>query len=429
METVRLLIALAAQEGWRLHHMNVKSAFLNGELEEEVYVRQPPGFEEKGSEHKVLKLHKALYGLKQAPRAWNSKLDSTMMSIGFERSSFEHAIYKRGKGENRLLVGVYVDDLVITGNYEEEIANFKQQMKEVFNVSDLGLLSYYLGIEVYQLPSNISLCQEAFAKRILHDCGMADCNSTQAPMEVRLKLSKKSSSPPVNQTTYRSIVGSLRYLTHTRPNLAYSVGIVSRYMESPKTEHMTAVKHILRYVKGTPGMGCYYERKKAGVKPCLVGYSDSDMVGDVDDRKSTTGVVFFLGSNLISWSSRKQTVVALSSCEAEYIAATSAACQGVWLGSLLADLLNQNPDKVMLNIDNKSAISLCKNPIHHDRSKHIDTRFHYIRECVEERKIMIEHIGTNDQLADILTKPLGRLKFLEMRERIGLCTVKKTQQT
>jgi Reverse transcriptase (RNA-dependent DNA polymerase) len=361
-----------------------------------VYVRQPPGFEEKESEHKVLKLHKALYGLKQAPRAWNSKLDSTMMSIGFERSLFEHAVYKRGKEENRLLVGVYVDDLVITENCEEEITSFKQQMKEIFNMSDLGLLSYYLGIEVHQLPSNISLCQEAFAKRILHDCGMADCNSTQAPMEVRLKLSKKNSSPPVNQTIYRSIVGSLRYLTHTRPDLAYSVGIVSRYMESPKTEHMAIVKHILRYIKGTLGMGCYYERKKAGVKPCLMGYSDSDMAGDVDDRKSTTGVVFFLGSNLISWSSRKQTVVALSSCEAEYIAATSTACQGVWLGSLFADLLNQNPGKVMLNIYNKSAISLCKNPVHHDRSKHIDTRFHYIRECVEEGKIMIEHIGTND---------------------------------
>jgi transposase InsO family protein len=428
METVRLLIALAAQEGWRLHHMDVKSAFLNGELEEEVYVKQPPGFEEKGSEHKVLKLHKALYGLKQAPRAWNSKLDSTMSSLSFERSPFEHAVYKKGKGENSLLVGVYVDDLVITGTNEGEIEKFKQQMKEIFKMSDLGLLSYYLGIEVRQLPNGISFCQEAFAKRILQDCGMADCNPTQAPMEARLKLSKKSSSPPVNHTTYRSIVGSLRYLTNTRPDLAYSVGIVSRYMESPKFEHMAAVKQILRYVKGTLGMGYYYERKKAGEKLCLVGYSDSDMAGDVDDRKSTTGFVFFLGSNLISWTSRKQMVVALSSCEAEYIAAASAACQGVWLRSLLADLLNQNPDKVMISIDNKSTISLCKNPVHHNRSKHIDTRFHYIRECVEEGKIIVEHVGTNDQLADILTKPLGRLKFIEMRERIGLRIVKKAQQ-
>jgi Reverse transcriptase (RNA-dependent DNA polymerase) len=422
---VRLLIALAAQEGWQLHHMDVKSSFLNGEIEE-VYVSQPLGFEEEGTEHKTLRLHKALYDLRQAPRAWNSKLDRTLISIGFKRSPVEYDVYKKGSGDNCVIIGVYVDDLIIAEACKGKIAKFKDEMKEIFQMSDMGLLSYYLGIEVCQSASNISLCQEAFAKRILHNCGMGDCNPTQAPMEARLKLSKRSSAPPVDQSTYRSIVGSLRYLLHTRPDLAYSVGIVSRFMESPTAEHMAAVKHILRYIKGTLGMGCCYEKKKEGEQR-LMRYSDSDMAGDIDDRKSTTGIAFFLGTNLISWVSRKQKVVALSSCEAEYIAATSAACQGIWLQYLLANLLHQGSGKVKLYIDNKSTISLCKNPVYHDRSKHIDTRFHYIRECVEEGKIEVEHIGTNDQLADILTKLLGRLKFLEMRERIGLQTVKRTQ--
>ncbi|XP_039134342.1 secreted RxLR effector protein 161-like [Dioscorea cayenensis subsp. rotundata] len=191
-------------------------------------------------------------------------------------------------------------------------------------------------------------------------------------MESRLKLSKLSTNPPVDATLYRSIVGSLRYLVNTRPDIAYAVGIVSRFMEGPTTQHMAAMKHILMYVSGTLNFGCHYTKIK-DEKPQLVRYSDSDLAGDVDDRKSTTGVVYFLGPNLITWMSPKQKVVALSSCEAEYIAATMAACQGIWLNRLLADLMKQELSSVVLKVDNKSAISLCKNPVHHDKSKHIDT--------------------------------------------------------
>ncbi|KAK1680872.1 hypothetical protein QYE76_041720 [Lolium multiflorum] len=302
MESVRLIIALAAQESWKLHHMDVKSAFLNGELEEEVYVKQPPGFVKRGEEHKVLKLHKALYGLRQAPRAWNIKLDRALISLGFEKSPLEHAMYKRGQGRDRLLVGIYVDDLLITGADEEEIAKFKLQMKELFKMSDLGLLTYYLGIEVQQKLGEITLCQEAYAKRILENCGMEDCNPTQVPMEPRLKLSKKSEAPAVDATEYRSVVGSLRYLVNTRPDLAYSVGIVSRYMEAPTTEHWAAVKHILRYIKGTTDYGIVYLKEKGKVK--ILGYSDSDMAGDVDDRKSTSGVA--ISGNSIGYSSSRE---------------------------------------------------------------------------------------------------------------------------
>jgi hypothetical protein len=286
----------------------------------------------KGREQKVLYLIKVL---RQAPRAWYSKLDASLLKLGFTRSSSEHAIYLRGQGARRLVVGVYVDDLVITGGSKEDIDKFKQEMKNTFKMSDLGLLRYYLGLEVVQGKGGITVCQRAYAAKILQIAGLSDCNPSETPTESRLKLSKTSSSPTVDATQYRSIVGSLRYLVNSRPDLAFLVGYVSRFMEAPTTEHLTAVKRILRYVAGTLHYGCYYQREK---KAKLMGYSDSDLAGDVDTRKSTSGILFFLGNNVITWQSQKQKVVALSSCEVEYIAATTAACQGVWLARLLAEL-------------------------------------------------------------------------------------------
>ena len=398
--------------------MDVKSAFLNGELQEEVYVAQPPGFVVKGEESKVLRLHKALYGLRQAPRAWNIKLDACLLSLGFKRSTTEHAVYARGNDKARLLVGVYVDDLIIAGRSAPEIDRFKEQMKAEFQMSDLGLLSFYLSIEVKQDDGKITLNQASYAKRILDKAGMGDCNPCYVPIEPRFKLSKQSSAPPFDATEFRSVVGSLRYLVHTRPDIAFAVGYVSRFMESPTTEHFAAVKKILRYVAGTLRHGCCFRRLED--EPRLVGYSDSDMAGDVDTRKSTTGVMFFLGENLISWQSHKQKVVALSTCEAEYIAATTAACQGVWLARLFGELKDEEAHCVELRIDNKSAISLSKNPVLHDRSKHIDTRYHYLRECVEEGRMKVEYISSEGQLADILTKGLGRARFEELRSKIGM---------
>jgi hypothetical protein len=397
--------------------MDVKSAFLNEELQEEVYVSQPPGFVVRGQEGKVLCLIKALYGLCQAPRAWNTKLDSTLQRLGFKHSDCEHAVYARGKGTTRLLIGVYVDDLIITGNDVNEIAKFKLQMQASFKMNDLGLLSFYLGIEVQQGSNDISLSQMTYARRILKKAGMASCNSCATPMETQCKMSKQSVAPTTPATEYRSLVGSLRYLVHTRPDIAFTVGYVSRFTEKPTTEHLAAVKHILRYVAGTIDYGCHY-KPGGGLK--LVGYSDADMAGDVDTRKSTTGVLFFLGLNPVTWQSQKQKVVALSSCEAEYIAGMTAACQGVWLAQLLSELKCKPRTSFTMKMDNQSAIALCKNPVHHDRSKHIDTRYHFIRQCVTEGRIDVAFVGTESQLADILTKPLGRTRFRELRGLIGV---------
>lgn len=417
METVRLLLALAAHSGWEVRHMDVKSAFLNGDLSEEVYVAQPPGYVITGKEHHVLRLNKALYGLRQAPRAWYAKLDETLSTLGFKRSPLEHVVYRRGDAHSYLLVGVYVDDLIITDTDKDHITEFKSQMQQLFKMSDLGLLSYYLGIEVTQGKGLITLCQRGYAEKIIKMAGMSGCNHCHTPMECRLKLKKEDEAKPCDSSLYRSIIGSLRYLVHTRPDITHAVGIVSRFMEKPTVTHWTAVKQILRYVQGTLSYGCRYVQ---GGNGGLLGYSDSDHAGDIGDRKSTSGQVFFLGENPISWTSQKQKVVAISSCEAEYVAAAAAACQGLWLSRLLGDLKGEEPAKFKLLVDNKSAIALAKNPVHHDRSKHIDVKFHFIRGCMEEEQLEVDHVGTNDQLADILTKALGRVRFVEMRQRLGV---------
>lgn len=420
LESVRLLLAHAATQGWAVHHMDVKSAFLNGVLQEEVYVEQPPGFVLRGQENKVLHLVRALYGLRQAPRAWYAKLDESLLGLGFRRSASEHAVYLRGTGARRLVVGVYVDDLIIAGSNQVDIDTFKDQMKATFKMSDLGLLHYYLGLEVSQTEAGITICQSSYAAKILETAGLTGCNSSATPMEPRLKLSKVSSAPSIDATMYRSVVGSLRYLVNTRPDLSYSVGFISRFMENPTTEHLAAMKRVLRYVAGTLHFGCHYKRKK---DPQLVGYTGSDLAGDIDTRKSTSGILFFLGDNTITWQSQKQKIVALSSCEAEYIAATTGACQGIWLARLLAELKGEEDSAVTLKIDNQSAIALSKNPVFHYRSKHIDIRYHFIRECVEEDRVKLQSIATTEQLADILTKALGRELFCEMRSRIGVVDV------
>jgi hypothetical protein len=304
MDSVRLIIALAAHHGWHVHHLDVKSAFLNGDLLEEVYVQQPPGYVKAGDEDKVLRLRKALYGLRQAPRAWNAKLDDSLSSLGFERCPSDHAVYRRGTCDSLLLVGVYVDDLVITGMDTKEISLFKKQMTELFSMSDLGKLSFYLGIEVTQERDRITLCQAAYAKKLLERTGLTDCNPCTTPMEARLKLSKQGTGAPVDVTLYRSVIGGLRYLTHTRPDITFAVSYLSRFMEAPASEHYAAVKHLLRYVAGTLDHGCVYSCGKGELK--LTGFSDSDHAGDTNDRKSTTGVIFFLGTSPVSWQSQKQ---------------------------------------------------------------------------------------------------------------------------
>ena len=266
--------------------------------------------------------------------------------------------------------------------------------------------------------SYIFLSQTTYVHKLLQHAKLEDCNAAITPLEARAQFTSEEGRSTVNSTAYRSLIGSLRYLTHTRPDLLFSVGLLSRFMEKPTQEHFNGVKRILRYVKGTEDYGLLY--KKGNLKGELIGFSDSDFAGDCHNRKSTSGYIFFFGGMAVSWSSQKQSIVALSSCEAEYIAATSATYQAVWMNRLIRELTNNDESTVKLMVDNQSAITLSKNLVHHVRTKHIDTRYHFIRECVEEKKVEIGFIRTEDQLADIFAKALGRMKFQEMRDRIGI---------
>ena len=244
-ESIWIIIAMAAQFKWKLHYLDVKLAFLNGYIEEDIYVDQPEGFIKRGKESYVLKLRKALYGLRQAPWAWNSKLDDTLKSMGFIRSINDQAVYTWNKKESKLWVGVYVDDLIITGSNPEEIDSFKISMKDKFEMTDFGLLNSYLGIQVIQEEDEIKMCQINYALKILNMFNMSNSNISKMPMECRLKLNRDGEGSEVEYTLFRRIIGCLRYLTLTRPDLIYSVSYLSRFMSKPYSNHMTAAKRIL----------------------------------------------------------------------------------------------------------------------------------------------------------------------------------------
>ena len=283
------------------------------------------------------------------------------------------------------------------------IIDFKHSMKKEFEMTDLGLMTYFLGIEVIQDNGGIFISQENYAKEVLKKFSMEDCHPTDTPVEYGTKLTKEGEGKYINPTYYKSLVGCLRYLTCTRPDILFGVGLISRFMEVPKTSHLNVAKRILRYIKGTIEYGMFYSSSK---KLELIGYSDSDWAGSYDDRKSTTGFVFYFGEATFTWSSKKQRIVALSSCEAEYIAASSSVCHAIWLRRLLQELHMPQEKSTKIYVDNKSTIALAKNPVYHERSKHIDTRFHFIRDHIKNKEVEIHHVKTSEQVADILTKPL-----------------------
>jgi hypothetical protein len=266
-------------------------------------------------------------------------------------------------------VGIYVDDLIITGMEEAQVEALKAQMKATFQMSELDLLCFYLDIEVHQDNGDITFCQAHYAKHIVELEGMGGYNPVHTLIEELLKLNRYSESEDVDAMQYQCLVGSLCYLVHTRPDLAFAVGYVSRFMEWPMVEHQQGIKRILHYIVGTLDYDLWYKRHSGASH--LIGYCDSDLVGDIDMSKSTSGVLFFLGNCPVSWQFLKQRVEALSSCEAEYIAATSATTQALWLAHLLGELFGHKTEIVELKVDNKSVLILAKSLVFHERSKHI----------------------------------------------------------
>lgn len=318
-----------------------------------------------------------------------------------------------------LFACLYVDDLIFTGNNPKMFEELKKAMAKESEMMDIGLMAYYLGIEVKQMDRGIFISQEGYAKEILRKFKMEDCKPVGTPVEVGMKLSKFEDGEKVDSTQFKSLVGSLRYLTCTRqrlesfysvhiPYILFGVGLVSRYMEAPTMTHFKAVKRILRYLKGTLDFGLMYSFSNDSK---LVGYCDSDWAGNLDDRKSTTGFVFFMGETAFAWSSKKQPIVTLSTCEAEYVATTSCVCQAIWLRNLLKELHLPQEESTEIYIDNKSALTLAKNPVFHDCSKHMNTRYHFIRDCVS-KKVELKFVKSQDQVTDIFHQAPQRRCFL-----------------
>ncbi|GKV47717.1 hypothetical protein SLEP1_g54586 [Rubroshorea leprosula] len=416
-ETVRLVIALAAQMKWKIFQFDVKSTFLNGWLEEDVYVEQPEGFIVQGKEEKVYKLKKALYGLKQAPRAWYGRLDSYLHDNDFHRNENEPTLYVKVKGGDILIICVYVDDIIYTGSSNILIEEFKKNMSAEFDMSDLGLLHYFLGLQIYQTDYGIFVSQEKYALDLLKKFNMQNCKMSATPMNTNEKLTVDDGTPRANEKYFRSMVGRLMYLTHTRPDIMFSVSLVSRFMHNPSVHHLGTAKRILCYIRATSNFGIWY---KLVPNFKLLGFIDSDWASSVDDRKSTSGYIFNLGSGAVSWSSKKQECTALSSSEAEYVAASSAACQAIWMRRIMKDLQQVQEKATKIFCDNKATILMTKNPVFHGRTKHIELRQHFIRGAIADGLIALEYCSTSDQLVDGFTKGLCFSKFMEFRNSLGV---------
>ena len=417
LDTIRAIIAFAASKGWKLYQLDVKSAFLNGELKEEVYVDQPQGFILKGKEEKVYKLKKALYGLKQSPRAWYSEIDNYFNRTKFEKSKSEPTLYVKQQGNDVLIVTLYVDDLIFTGSNEKMIEEFKDDMAQKYEMSDMGLLRHFLGMEIYQEEETIFICQKIYAEKILKKFNMLGCNPVSTPLIMGEKLKKEDGGKAADVTYYRSLIGNLLYLTATRPDLMYAASLLSRFMQSPSHFHLGAAKRVLRYVQGTTDLGLSFQKNHA---LNLVGYCDSDLGGSLDDMKSTSGYCFSFGSAIFSWLSKKQQSVAQSSAEAEYISASVATSQAIWLRKILADLGHHQIEGTVLYCDNKSAIAMAKNPVHHNRTRHIALKHHFIRQAIEDKEIQLEFCRSEEQLSDIFTKALPRERFQQLRAKLGI---------
>lgn len=411
-DTIRLILGVSAQRGWEVYQLDVKSAFLHRELSEEVYVEQPKGFESGEDSDKVYKLKKALYGLRQAPRAWYSKIEGYFTREGFTKCFCEHTLFVKVKGDDVLIVSLYVDDLIYASSSSTMLEDFKAYMMTEFSMTDLGRMKYFLGVEVTQDETGIFIGQKKYANEVLSRFGMEGCNAVRIPMVPGCKLTREGSGAMVDATMFKQLVGSLRYLTATRPDLIYSVNLVSRYMEGPTEQHLLAAKRIMRYVQGTKDYGIQYKR---GEERELVGFFDSDYAGDEDDRKSTSGYLFLYGEGAVSWASKKQPIVTLSTTEAEYVSAANGACQAVWLRNVLKSIGSDQKEKTVLFCDNSSTIKLSKNAVLHGRSKHIQVRYHFIRELVSDEVIELEYCSTQDQVADIMTKPVKREVFEKLR--------------
>ncbi|RVW94907.1 Retrovirus-related Pol polyprotein from transposon RE1 [Vitis vinifera] len=384
LNTIRILLSLAVNQDWCLQQLDIKNAFLNGDLEEEVYMEIPPGFEESMAKNQVCKLQKSLYGLKQSPRAWFDRFTKAVLKLGYKQGQADHTLFvkKSHTGKMAILI-VYVDDIILSGNDMEELQNLKKYLSEEFEVKDLGNLKYFLGMEVARSRKGIVVSQRKYILDLLKETGMLGCKPIDTPMDSQKKLGIEKESTSVDRGRYQRLVGRLIYLSHTRLDIGFAVSAVSQFMHSPTEEHMEAVYRILRYLKMTPRKGLFFRKT---------------------ENRDT----------------EKQSVVARSSAEVEYRALAQGICEGIWIKRVLSELGQTSSSPILMMCDNQAAISIAKNPVHHDRTKHVEIDRHFITEKVTSETVKLNYVPTKHQTADILTKALPRPNFEDLTCKLRL---------
>lgn len=407
-DTIRVLLSVAVQKQLKILQFDVKTAFLHGELEEEVFMLPPEGTSI--SKDTVCKLKRSLYGLKQSPRCWNKKFNQFLKSYDFKQCEADKCVYVSNKTkDSETILVLYVDDGLIMTSDINDLNDFIEDLKIKFQATVFDV-SYFVGLEIIQKPNSIFIHLNSYIKNMLSKLNLSEIKPSDTPVDPNTVLVRDMDSEQFDEYKYRQAVGCLTFATVTvRPDIAYAVNLVSRFQHCATKTHWNAILRIFRYLKHTSNFGIEYV-----YKPELNGYSDADFGGDRDTRRSTSGYVFLYGQGAVTWASRRQTSVALSTTESEYVAASLATKELIWLRQLFSEV-NVNTDTSTIFIDNQSAIKLIQNPVFHKRTKHIEIHYHFIREKYEQGMLNVEYVATEKQIADIFTKALTHLKFEKFR--------------
>lgn len=416
--TIRTLLALAVNLDMHVDHMDVKTAFLNGELNETVYMEQPDGYKVEGKENYVFRLNKAVYGLKQASKSWYDKIDNALMSLQFRKSLSEPCVYIKSdeNPDNLLILALYVDDILIFSRETMVKNKLKEDLMNIFEMKDLGRATQVLGMRVTQEQNKITLDQTGYIKKVLEQFNMTECKPVNTPLDSGMKFEKGEQNDL--DSKYRSLIGSIMYIAVcTRPDIAFAASLLSQFNNCHSETHWKAAKRILRYLKGTIDYRIIYEKSELSV----TGYVDADWASNQLDRRSYTGFVFKIGNSAVSWESRKQRTVALSSTEAEYMALCEGAKEAKFIRSFLSECLGKLLSVTLFN-DSQSAQKMCNSQVNHSRSKHIDIRHHFVRQVVKDKIVNLEYLPTEHMPADVLTKSLTKDKHFNCIVRIGLKT-------
>uniref|UniRef100_A0A2N9J2D4 Uncharacterized protein n=1 Tax=Fagus sylvatica TaxID=28930 RepID=A0A2N9J2D4_FAGSY len=404
--SICVLIALASIYKLVVHQMDVKTAFLNGELDEEVYMDQPEGFVLPGNETKVCKLVKSLYGLKQAPKQWHEKFDTVILANGFKHNGADKCVYSKFTSEYGVIVCLYVDDMLIFGTNMLGVYETKKYLASVFKMKDLNEADTILGIKVKRNSEGYALCQNHYIEKVLFKYKHLNVKEVNTPFDSNYKL-VENTGRAIAQLEFASAIGSMMYAMHcTRPDIAFAVNRLSRYTSNPSAEHWKAIARVLGYLKKTKDLGLYY----SGYPVVLEGYSDANWVTSVGDNKSTSGWIFTLGGGAISWASKKQSCISHSTMESEFIALASAGKEAEWLRNMLYDieLWPQPMSAISIYCDSQATMSKAYNKIYNGKSRHISLRHEYVRQLIEDGVISIVYVKSSGNLADPFTKGLSR---------------------